>query len=102
MPEVNDKPDEDQDDEVREVSAATRKLLNSFTDIPHPDVDMAYLEADVEEEMIYIKLPETSRETGDPAGLLKKGKQGLIYTGLLWPEKIRRGDQGKRIPAFPS
>ena len=46
------------------------------------DVDMAYLEADVEEE-IYIELLETYREIGNHVGLLKKAMYGLIHAGLL-------------------
>ena len=46
-----------------------------------PDVDMAYLEADVEEE-IYIELPKDYRESG--VGLLRKAMYGLVHAGLLW------------------
>ena len=51
------------------------------------DVDMAYLEADVEEE-IYIELPETCRESKSQVGLLKKAMYGLIHAGLLWSKKF--------------
>lgn len=51
------------------------------------DLDMAYLEADVEES-IYIKLPETCRETGNQIGLFKKALYSLIHTGLLWSNEF--------------
>lgn len=59
------------------------------------DVDMAYLEVDMEEK-IYIELPETCQETGNQVyllkkatnDLLKKATNDLIHAGLLWSNKF--------------
>ena len=51
------------------------------------DVDMAYLEADVEEE-IYIELPEGYRDSRKQVGLLRKAMYGLVHAGLLWSQKF--------------
>ena len=47
------------------------------------DVDIAYLEAGVKEEL-YIELPEDYRDCCDQVGLLQKAMYGLVHTGLLW------------------
>ena len=46
------------------------------------DVDMAYLEASVEEE-IYTELPEARREINSQVSLLKKATYHLVHAGLL-------------------
>ena len=45
------------------------------------DVDMMYLEADVEEEI--PELPEDYRESRNQVGLLRKAMYGLVHAGLL-------------------
>ena len=47
------------------------------------DVDMAYLEANVEEE-IYIELAKGYRDSKKQIGLLKKAIYGPVHAGLLW------------------
>ena len=47
------------------------------------DVEMAYLEADVEEEL-HIELPDGYRESRNQVGLLQKAMYGLVHAGLLW------------------
>ena len=47
------------------------------------DVDMAYLEAGVKEE-VYIELPEEYRNSCDQMGRLQKAMYGLVHAGLLW------------------
>ena len=47
------------------------------------DVDMAYLEVGVTEEL-YIELPEDYRESCDQVGRLQKAMYGLVHAGLLW------------------
>ena len=49
------------------------------------DVDMAYLEANVKEEL-YIELPEDYRNSCDLVGRLQKAMYGLVHAGLLWPK----------------
>ena len=47
------------------------------------DVNMAYLEAGVQEEL-YIELPEDYRDSCDQVGRLQKAMYGLVRAGLLW------------------
>ena len=47
------------------------------------DVDMAYLEAAVEEKL-YIELPEDYRDSCGQVGRLQKAMYGLVHAGLLW------------------
>lgn len=51
------------------------------------DVDMTYLEADVEEELC-VELPEACQETRNQVGPLKKAMYGLFHAGLLWSKKV--------------
>ena len=51
------------------------------------DVEMAYLEADVEEE-IYIELPSGYRRSQNQVGRLNKAMYGLVHAGLLWSKKF--------------
>ena len=51
------------------------------------DVDMAYLEANVKEEL-YIELPEDYRNSCDQVGRLQKAMYGLVHAGLLWSKKF--------------
>ena len=51
------------------------------------DVEMAYLEADVEEEL-YIELPHGYRESQNQVGRLQKAMYGLAHAGLLWSKKF--------------
>ena len=51
------------------------------------DVEMAYLEADVEEEL-HIELPDGYRESRNQVGLLQKAMYGLVHAGLLWSKKF--------------
>ena len=48
----------------------------------HLDVDMAYLEANVEKE-IHLELQEGYRDSERHFGLLKKTMCGLVHAGLL-------------------
>ena len=47
------------------------------------DVDMAYLEAGVKEEL-YIELPEDYRDSCDQVDRQQKAMYGLVHAGLLW------------------
>ena len=47
------------------------------------DVEMAYLEADVEEEL-HIELPDGYRASRNQVGLLQNAMYGLVHAGLLW------------------
>ena len=51
------------------------------------DVDMAYLEAGVKEEL-YIELPEDYRDSCNQVGRLQKTMNGLLHAGLLWSKKF--------------
>ena len=51
------------------------------------DVDMAYLEAGVNEEL-YIELPEDYRASCDQMGRLQKAMYGLVHAGLLWSKRF--------------
>ena len=51
------------------------------------DVDMAYLEANVKDEL-YIELPEDYRNSCDQVGRLQKAMYGLVHAGLLWSKKF--------------
>ena len=51
------------------------------------DVNMAYLEANVKEEL-YIELPEDYRNSCDQVGRLQKVMYGLLHAGLLWLKKF--------------
>ena len=51
------------------------------------DVDMAYLEANVKEEL-YIELPEDYRNSCDQVGRLQKAMYGRVHAGLLWSKKF--------------
>ena len=46
-------------------------------------VDMAYLEANVKEEL-YIELPEDYRDSCGQVGQLQQAMYGLVHAGLLW------------------
>ncbi|CAM9645817.1 unnamed protein product [Ascophyllum nodosum] len=46
-------------------------------------IDMAYLEANVKEEL-YIDLPKDYRNFCDQVGRLQKAMYGLVHAGLLW------------------
>ena len=48
------------------------------------DVDMAYLDANVQKEL-YIELLEDYRDSCDQVDRLQKATYGLVYAGLLWP-----------------
>ena len=47
------------------------------------DVGMAYLEANVKEEL-YVELPQDYRNSCDQVGRLQKAMYGLVHAGLLW------------------
>ena len=49
------------------------------------DVDMAYLEANVREEL-YIELPEDYRNSCNQVGRLQEAMYGLVHARLLWPK----------------
>ena len=51
------------------------------------NVEMAYLQADMEEEL-YIELPEGYQSSRTQAGMLQKAIYGLIHAGLLWSRKF--------------
>ena len=51
------------------------------------DVDMAYLEASVKEEL-FIKLHEDYRDSCDQVGRLQKAMYGLVHAGLLWSKQV--------------
>ena len=51
------------------------------------DVDMAYLEAGVKEEL-YIELPEDYRGSCNQGGRLQKAMYDLVHAGLLWSKKF--------------
>ena len=51
------------------------------------DVDMAYLEAGVKEEL-YVELPEDYRASCDQVGRLQKTMYGLVHAVLLWSKKF--------------
>ena len=54
----------------------------------HPfDVDMAFLEGDVAENL-YVKLPDGYRDSLNQVGRLQKAMYGLIHVGLLWSNKF--------------
>ena len=47
-------------------------------EVRQPDVDMAYPEAGLKEEL-YIKLPEDYRDSCDQVGRLQKSKYALVH-----------------------
>ena len=47
------------------------------------DVEMAFLEADVTEEL-YVELPDGYRDSPNQVGRLQKAMYGLMHAGLLW------------------
>ena len=51
------------------------------------DVEMAFLEADVTEEL-YVELPDGYRDSPNQVGRLKKAMYGLMHAGLLWSKKF--------------
>ncbi|CAN0453591.1 unnamed protein product, partial [Ascophyllum nodosum] len=51
------------------------------------DVEMAFLEADVTEEL-YVKLPDGYRDSPNQVGRLQKAMYGLMHAGLLWSKKF--------------
>ena len=51
------------------------------------DVDMAYLEAGVKEEL-YMELPEDYRDSCNQVGRLQKAMYGLVHAGLLWSKNF--------------
>ena len=51
------------------------------------DVEMAFLEADVTEEL-YVELPAGYRDSPNQVGRLQKTMYGLIHAGLLWSKKF--------------
>ena len=57
------------------------------------DVDMAYLETNVKEEL-YIELPEDYPDSCDQVGRLQKAMSRLANAGLLWSKKFRAEHAG--------
>ncbi|CAN0209152.1 unnamed protein product, partial [Ascophyllum nodosum] len=51
------------------------------------DVEMAFLEADVTEEL-YVELPDGYRDWPNQVGRLQEAMYGLMHTGLLWSKKF--------------
>ena len=51
------------------------------------DVEMAFLEADVTEEL-YFKLPDGYRDSLNQVGRLQKAIYGLMHAGLLWSREF--------------
>ena len=51
------------------------------------DVEMAFLEADVTEEL-YVELPDGYRDSPNQVGRLQKAMYGLVHAGLLWSKKF--------------
>ena len=51
------------------------------------DVEMAFLEADVTEEL-YVELPDGYRDSPNQVGRLQKAMYGLMHAGLLWSKKF--------------
>ena len=56
-------------------------------ELRHIDVEQAYLQADIDEE-IYIELPEEYRAFPNAVGLLRKAIYGLVQSGLCWYRKF--------------
>ena len=52
-------------------------------ELRQPDVDTAYLEANVKGEL-YTELPEDYRNSCHQVGRLQKSMYGLVHAGLLW------------------
>ncbi|CAN0376298.1 unnamed protein product, partial [Ascophyllum nodosum] len=52
-------------------------------ELRQPDVDTAYLEANVKGEL-YTELPEDYRNSCHQVGRLQKAMYGLVHAGLLW------------------
>ena len=51
------------------------------------DVEMAFLEADVTEEL-YVELPDGYRDSPNQVGRRQKAMYGLMHAGLLWSKKF--------------
>ena len=51
------------------------------------DVEMAFLEADVTEEL-YVELLDGYRDSPNQVGRLQKAMYGLMHAGLLWSKKF--------------
>ena len=70
------------------LSQASKRMVLGIAavkdcELRHLGVDMAYLEANVKEEL-YIELPEDYRKFSDRVGRLQKIMYGLVHAGLLW------------------
>ena len=63
-------------------------------ELRHIDVEQAYLQADIDEE-IYIELPEDYRAFPNAVALLKKAIYGLVQSGLCWFRKFTDGIKEK-------
>ena len=51
------------------------------------DVEMAFLEADVTEEL-YVELPDRYRDSPNQVGRLQRAMYGLMHAELLWSKKF--------------
>ena len=51
------------------------------------DVELAFLEADVTEEL-YVELPDGYRDSPNQVGRLQKAMKSLMHAGLLWSKKF--------------
>lgn len=60
------------------------------------NVEMAYLEAKVNEEM-QVELLETCLEIRNQVGLLEKAVYGLVDAGLLWSKKFGTELEANRL-----
>ena len=63
-------------------------------ELRHIDVEQAYLQADIGEE-IYIELPEDYRAFPNAVGFLKKVIYGSVQSGLCWFQKFTDGIKEK-------
>lgn len=65
-------------------------------ELRHIDVEQAYLEANIDED-IYVELPEEYRTLPNAAGLLRKAIHGLVELGFVLFWKVNRPHQREEI-----
>lgn len=53
----------------------------------HLDIEIANLEADVEEQL-YIEVPDGCSRSRNPVRRLEEASYGLVHVGLLWSNKF--------------
>ncbi|CAN0335182.1 unnamed protein product, partial [Ascophyllum nodosum] len=80
------------------TASSTRAVLATAAvknwELRHIDVEQAYLQADIDEE-IYIELHKDYRAFPNAVGLLRKAIYGLVQSGLCWFRKFTDGIKEK-------